>query len=109
MKQKYNIYAGLGGSFGGASYHGTGEFKSEEEASQVAYEIARGEYESYEGYHGIKDWSDIAEDNNLDPDDEDNFEEIDELYNEEIESWIEYYAVLTEDDDEISEEELYEL
>lgn len=109
MKQKYNIYAGLGGSFGGASYHGTGEFKSEEEASQVAYEIAREEYESYEGYHGIKDWADVAEDNNLDPDDENNFEEIDELYNEEIESWIEYYAVLTEDDDEISEEELYEL
>lgn len=109
MKQKYNIYAGLGGSFGGASYHGTGEFKSEEDASKVAYEIAREEYESYEGYHGIKDWADVAEDNNLDPDDEDNFEEIDELYNEEIESWIEYYAVLTEEDTETTEEELYEL
>lgn len=26
--QKYNIYAGLGGSFGGATYRGTGDFKS---------------------------------------------------------------------------------
>lgn len=109
MKQKYNIYAGLGGSFGGAEYRGTGEFETEEDASEVAYAIACEEYESYEGYHGIKDWSDIAEDSNLDPDDEDNYDEILEAYNEEMESWIEYYAVLTEDDDEISEEELYEL
>jgi hypothetical protein len=105
---KYNIYAGLGGSFGGATYQGTGEFKSEEDASEVAYDIAREEYESYEGYHGILDWHDIAEANDLDPDDEDNYDEISELYNEEVESWIEYYAVLTEEDD-LEEEEMCEL
>ena len=105
---KYNIYAGLGGSFGGATYQGTGEFKSEEDASEVAYAIAREEYESYEGYHGILDWHDIAEANDLDPDDEDNYDEISELYNEEVESWIEYYAVLTEEDD-LEEEEMCEL
>ena len=109
MKQKYNIYAGLGGGFGGAKYSGTGEFKSEEDAYQVAYAIAREEYESYEGYHGILDWHDTAEANDLDPDDEDNYDVISELYDEEVESWIEYYAVLTEEDTETSEEELYEL
>ena len=107
--KKYNIYAGLGGGFGGAKYSGTGEFKSEEDACQVAYAIAREEYESYEGYHGIKDWQDVAEENNLDPDKEEDYYAINEFYNEEVESWIEYYAVLTEQDDETPEEELYEL
>ena len=107
--KKYNIYAGLGGGFGGAEYRGTGEFESEEDAAEVAYGIACEEYESYEGYHGILSWGDIAEDSNLDPEDEDNYDEILEAYNEEMESWIEYYAVLTEEDTEITEEELYEL
>ena len=107
--KKYNIYAGLGGGFGGAKYSGSGEFESEEDASEVAYDIACEEYESYEGYHGILDWHDVAEANDLDPDDEDNYDAILELYNEERESWIEYYAVLTEEDTETTEEELYEL
>ena len=34
---KYNIYAGLGGSFGGATYQGTGDFKSREAAEEMAY------------------------------------------------------------------------
>ena len=85
---KYNIYAGLGGSFGGATYQGTGDFKSREAAEQAAYEV--------------------AENNNLDPEDESNESEIDELYNEEKESWMEYYAVLTEEDD-LEGEEMYEL
>lgn len=106
---KYNIYAGLGGSFGGATYRGTGDFKSKEAAEQAAYEAAVEEYEMYEGLHGILDWYEVAENNNLDPEDENDESEIDELYNEEKESWMEYYAVLTEEDTEITEEELYEL
>lgn len=105
---KYNIYAGLGGSFGGATYQGTGDFKSREAAEQAAYEAAVEEYEMYEGYHGILDWYDVAEEEGLDPNDEDNYPEIDELYNEEKESWMEYYAVLTEEDD-LEGEEMCEL
>lgn len=45
MKQ-FNIYAGLGGGFGGASYRGTGEFKSLADAEQEAYELAIEEYQS---------------------------------------------------------------
>ena len=77
---KYNIYAGLGGSFGGATYQGTGDFESREAAEQAAYEAAVEEYEMYEGLHGILDWCEVAENNNLDPDDESNASEIDELY-----------------------------
>ena len=105
---KYNIYAGLGGSFGGATYRGTGDFSSRESAEEMAYQYAVEEYEMYEGYHGILDWYDVAENNNLDPDDENNKSEIDELYNEEKESWMEYYAVLTKEDD-LEDEEMFEL
>lgn len=105
---RYNIYAGLGGSFGGATYQGTGDFKSRESAEQAAYEAAVEEYEMYEGSHGILDWNDVAENNNLDPDDESNESEIDELYNEEKESWMEYYVVLTEEDD-LEGGEMFEL
>ena len=105
---RYNIYAGLGGSFGGATYQGTGDFSSRESAEEMAYQYAVEEYEMYEGYHGILDWYDVAENNNLDPDDENNESEIDELYNEEKESWMEYYAILTEEDD-LEDEEMFEL
>lgn len=104
---KYNIYAGLGGSFGGAQYHCTGDFNDEDEATQYAFELAVEEYESYEGHYGIKSWYDIAEEVELNPDDPDNEEEIDDLYNEERESWIEYYAILFEEDD--LDEEIVEI
>lgn len=110
--KKYNIYSGLGGSFGGETYQYTGLYESEEEAWQDAYHSATAEYESYEGYHGIKDWqdcfNDLCEEKGLDPDSEnpDNYaEDIDIYYQNEIESWIEYRAVLTEEDD-IDEEDL---
>jgi hypothetical protein len=50
---KYNIYAGLGGTLGGAQYRGTGEFENFDDAEDYAYRIAVEDYESYEGYHGI--------------------------------------------------------
>ena len=47
--QKYIIYAGLGGSFGGATYRGTGDFKSLADAENEAYQLAVEEYESENG------------------------------------------------------------
>ena len=89
---KYNLYAGLGGDFGGANYITTEEFTSEEEARQEAYRLAVEEYESYEGLHGILDWDDcreaMMEDNNYEEPDP---SEVNDYYLEEIESWIEYY------------------
>lgn len=105
--QKYNIYSGLGGSFGGATYRGTGEFKSYADAEQTAYELAVEEYESYGGCHGLLDWSDIADKNGLDYNADS--AEIDELYIEEMESWLDYYAVLASEDEDILEEDRFEI
>lgn len=104
---KYNIYAGLGGSFGGAEYKGTGDFSSRDSAEEMAYQYAVEEYESYEGYHGVLSWYDVALENGLDPDNPDNEEEINDLYSMEKEDWMEYYAVLFEEDD--LDEEIIEL
>lgn len=107
--KEYNIYAGLGGGFGGASYHSTILAKDEHEANDYAYECARDEYEMYEGNRGIKSWYDIALELGFDSDvadmSEEEEEEVSEAYNEEVEDWIQYYVVLTSEDD-IPEESL---
>lgn len=103
---KYNIYAGLGGGFGGATYKGTGDFSSRESAEEMAYQYAVEEYEMYEGLHGIRSWTDIADEECLDYE-EDEYK-INEMYEDEKESWMEYYVVLTEEDD-LEEEEMCEL
>ena len=103
---KYNIYAGLGGSFGGATYQGTGDFESREAAEETAYQYAVEEYEMYEGSHGIRSWANIADEECLDYEEDEC--EINEMYDDEMESWMEYYVVLTEEDD-LEGEEMFEL
>lgn len=100
----YNIYSGLSGGFGDAEYKGTADFDSEEEALQVAYEFAVDDYQSYEGMRGVLDWFEVAEQNDLNPDEDG--DEIDRLYNDEIESWIDYYVILTENDENINPEDI---
>ena len=102
---KYNIYAGLGGSFGGANYKFTIEANSLEEAMDIAYQEAVEEYQQYEGLHGLKTWIDCAEELGVDIEEEDS-EDVDDLYNSEIELWIDYYAILTSEDKNISKDEL---
>ena len=105
--QKFNIYAGLGGSFGGASYQGTGDFKSFADAENEAYQLAVEEYESYSGCHGLLSWGDVADENGLDYTEDS--AEIDELYIEEMESWLDYYAVLADEDEDTLEEDRFEI
>lgn len=102
----FKIFSGLGGGFGGATYSRTEEYVSSVEAEAEAREEAIAEYQSYEGCHGIVSWQDI-EDNLIDfglgEDATDN--EIEEVYNQEVESWIEYWVEETdnlEDDSEFS-------
>lgn len=106
--KEYNIYSGLGGGFGGASYRYTTLCESAEDAEKEAYESAVEEYQSYEGFNSIPTWSDsldaAMEENPGVPEDE--LHEIaDEIYNSIMEEWIEYYCILTEDDD-IEEDDL---
>ena len=98
----YNIYAGVGE----ANYLGTVNCDSNEEADCVAREAAIDEYDSYAGLHGIPDRGDIYDS----PEDfglEDGYseEDVDEVLQEEIDSWIEYYAILEDEDTNIDEEE----
>ena len=101
---QYNIYAGLGGSFGGATYQYTSEFEDLNEALDEAYTKAVEIYDSYEGLHGLLTYDNALEEAknqiNEDPDSEglDLEEFADEIYNEYVESWIDYYAVRTEED-----------
>ena len=49
MSKKYEIFAGVWQ----AHSHGVEEFDTLEQAEYRAYELAKEEYESYEGSHGI--------------------------------------------------------
>lgn len=91
---KYSLYAGLGGGFGGAHYQYSDDFISLSEAEECVYRLALEEYQSYEGSHGILSWEDCREDL-LDsfPDIEIDDEDVDQRYQEEVESWIEYYVL----------------
>lgn len=90
---KYKIFTGLGGGFGGATEHIIEEFENLEDAEEYAWEEACEEYESYGGMHGLfnreealEEYSDLTE------------EDLDAMYDEDRENWIEYWAELVEDD-----------
>lgn len=95
MAKKYKLYAGLGRSFGGAEYIETVEANSEEEASMWAWEAACEIYQSYEGLYGIRSYETIMEEVNEDT--------AWEIYEEERESWLDYYV--KEDDGNEEDEE----
>ena len=104
--ERFHLYAGLGGGFGGARYNQTIEAEDIDEAYECADELAVEEYQSYEGLHGIMNWADcfvaavaygfIYEENMTEDEIHDY---VDDMYQEEIESWIEYYAVKDEGQD----------
>ncbi len=83
--RKWKIFAGLSGGFGGAHYVKTVS-GTEQEAQDEAYELAKEEYESYEGLHGLRTIDEIMDEDGVD------HEEAEEIYNEEMESWLEYYV-----------------
>lgn len=107
--KEYNIYAGLGGGFGGAKYQYTGLYNSLEEAEEDAYTAASEEYESYSGYHGLLTYEEALEtamNENPGESEEELQNYIDGLFTEDKESWIEHYAVLTSEDTETPEDDL---
>lgn len=107
----FKMYAGLGGGFGGATYQGTYEYADKETAETEAAYMAIDEYMSYEGYHGIMSWEDCRNDlidsYSGKQDDEDPWlptdEDVDEHYQNEIESWIEYWVISAEGPDDCDE------
>ena len=82
----YRIYAGLGGSFGGAQLIGEWEFDSREAAESAAFAAACDEYENYDGMYGLRSVDEIAEEEECDED------EALRVWEEERESWLDYYV-----------------
>ena len=108
----YNIYAGLGGGFGGIEYKGTRDCCNYDDAIETAKELAVEEYGCYEEIGKVESWDDIAIDylideniiNNEDEFDtyelsEEDEENITQLYIDNIELWVDYYAIKTSEDD----------
>ena len=94
---KFDLYVGLSGGFGGARYDGTYEFDSFEEAEHEAYLMAREEYESYGGHHGLMSWEEAKQDLIDSFGEEPTEEEIDEHYIDYVEGWLSYYVKLHDD------------
>lgn len=101
---KYKIYAGLGGSFGGATYQYTEDFDTEEEALDAAYDCAVQEYESYEGLYGLPSWEDVRDELSeaYGLDDEPSEDDIREVYLDHRDNWLDYKVerVVRDYDDE---------
>ena len=108
--RQYNIYAGLNGGFGGASYQYTALCDNEDEAYEEAYQVACEEYDSYGGLHGLLDWDSAVEayceDRNLDSDNlsDEDIQSIEDMISEDRENWIEYWAIPTDEDNIVSED-----
>jgi hypothetical protein len=62
------------------------EATSLEQATEIAYEYACEDYESYAGLHGLRDIGDIMEEDGV------NENEAEEIYLEERESWLYFDA-----------------
>lgn len=92
-KKTYALYAGMTGSFGGATFQTFAECKDDDEADREAYALAMEIYESYEGMYGIMSWEDCREDL-IDSFPNDNITDADvnAHYQEEKESWTEWWA-----------------
>ena len=89
---KYKIYAGLGGSFGGATFQYVDDFNTEEDAQDTAYLLAVQEYESYEGLHALPSWEDVRDElsDSYGPDEEPSDDDIREVYLDHRDNWLDY-------------------
>ncbi len=83
---KWAIFAGLGGGFGGANFTGEVFTGTKEQAESRAYGAAQEEYDSYEGLHGLRDTQMIMDEDGVDE------EEAEQIRNEEMESWLDYWV-----------------
>lgn len=83
----FKIFAGISCE---SAYHGIYEFDNEEDALAAAWELACEDYDMYAGLHGIPSWEDCREDyidsyGEIPSDDE-----VDRIYFDTRESWINY-------------------
>lgn len=80
--KKFEIFAGLGGGFGGLKSYGVYEFNNQQEAEDYAYELACNEYERYS--NRFPSVEKIMEDNEI------NEEEATQVWLDTRDSWVTY-------------------
>ena len=88
MENLYIIGYGLSGGFGGIQEYEVIETTSLEDAEIWAWESACENYENYSGMYGLRDITDIMDEDGVEDEDE-----ATEIYAEERENWLEYTAV----------------
>ena len=81
----YIIGYGLSGGFGGARNFEVIQADTQEDAESWAWESDCDEYESYVGMYGLRDLSQIMEEDDIEDEDE-----AIQVYEEERETWLEY-------------------
>lgn len=84
---KYEIFAGLNGGFNSIVSKGIYDCVDMEQAEDLAYEFAIEEYQAYEGAPGLPCYEEILNECSSE-------EEAENEYWEEVNMWIECYAVL---------------
>jgi len=91
MENKYEglyiIGYGLGGGFGGQQNFIVIQADNEDDAEKQAFESACEYYESYAGSNGLRDISEIMEEEGIEDEDE-----AIEVFEEEREGWLDYSA-----------------
>lgn len=94
--KQFWVFGGMGGGFGGPHFLGTVEGKSidDPEVQEDARTLVVDEYESYAGLHGVRSWDEVKEDleESADPEDEITDEDVDDAYNQEIDSWCSWWV-----------------
>lgn len=104
MKQ-FNIYAGLRGGFGGATYQYTTICESIDEALDEAFTCAWEDYDAFEGTRGLSSYENVTErycmehDLTKDKLSEEDYDFINDIYTDIAEDWLAYHAIPTEEDD----------
>lgn len=98
MKQFW-VFGGMHDPFGGYHYLGTVEGTTlDVEVMADARELCVDIYESYAGLHGIRSWDDVREDlveseSTFDDDVEVTEQDVNEIYDQEIDSWCFYWVM----------------
>ncbi len=82
---KFKITYGLGGGFNDIRDEVI-EAPNIDKANVVAYDMAVEVFQEYEGLHGLRTIQDIMDEEDVDED------EAEEIYREEMESWLDYGA-----------------
>ena len=87
MEGLFIIGYGLAGGFGGIQNYEVIEAYNQDDADKQAWEKACETYESYVGMHGLRELSEIMEEEEIEDEDEAMY-----IYNEEREGWLDYSA-----------------